>query len=195
MRAQEQTLALWLRLLPRDEEGVLCVARRMIRRKIQRFEVVVIRFDDGAFGDRVSQLFEDADDFISRLDDGMLGADGTADAGERDVDALGGERIDAAADVRGFDQLGDAHLQFIDAHSGFALRIFGGALEPLVVDLREDAVFAGHPAIAKGFEIGVGADLGGFCGTRGDTLAGSLLEGGGRMVRQFGNGVRHFRDT
>ena len=66
MRAQQQALALRLRLLAGDEERVLRIARRMVRRKIQRFEVVVIGFDDGAFGDGVAELLKDGDNLVAR---------------------------------------------------------------------------------------------------------------------------------
>jgi hypothetical protein len=78
-------------ILPGDEQRVLRVARGMVRRKIQRLEVVVIGFDLGTFFDRVAQIAEDGDDLVHRLDDGMLRADGTANAGKGDVEALGGE--------------------------------------------------------------------------------------------------------
>ena len=78
-------LALRLFLLPRDEQRVLRVARRMIRRKIQGFEIVVIRFDDGAFGYGIAELLEDRDNLTPRSHDGMLGADGATDAGQTNV--------------------------------------------------------------------------------------------------------------
>ena len=88
MRAQQQALALRLGLLSGDEQRVLRIARRMVRRKIQRLEVVVVRFDDRALGDGIAELLEDSNNFMRGPDDGMLGADGAADAGEGDVDAL-----------------------------------------------------------------------------------------------------------
>ena len=87
VRAQQQALALRLRLLAGDEQRVLRIARRMVRRKIQRLEVVVIGFDDGAFRNGIAEFLKDTDDFAHRTDDGMLGADGAAYAGEGDVDA------------------------------------------------------------------------------------------------------------
>ena len=50
MRPQQQPLALRLPLLPRDEQSILRIPRRMIRGKIQRLKVVVISFDDRAIG-------------------------------------------------------------------------------------------------------------------------------------------------
>ena len=72
-----------------DEDRVLRVARGMVRRKIQRLEVVVVGFDLRAFGNRVAEIAEDGDDLVHRADDGMLRAQRTANAGEGDVDAFG----------------------------------------------------------------------------------------------------------
>ena len=64
---------------------------RMVRRKIQRLEVVVVGLDLGAFGNRVAQIAEDRNDLVHGADDRVLGAEWTADAGEGDVDAVGRE--------------------------------------------------------------------------------------------------------
>jgi len=56
------------------------VSRRgMIRRKIQRLEVVIIGFNFRTFLDRVAQIAEAADDLVHRLDDGMLRTEGAAE--------------------------------------------------------------------------------------------------------------------
>src|SRR5713226_1551225 len=85
VRAQQQAVAQWLRFLPGDEERVLRVARGMIRRKVQRFKVVIIRLNLRPFLDRVTQIAEDANDLVHRLEDGMFHADRTTNAGESDV--------------------------------------------------------------------------------------------------------------
>jgi hypothetical protein len=51
MRAQQQALAQRLGLLAGDEQRILRVASGMVRRKIQRFEIVLIGLDDGPVGD------------------------------------------------------------------------------------------------------------------------------------------------
>ena len=191
MRAQQQAVALRLRLLPGDEERVLRVARRMVGRKIQRFEVVVVRLDNRAIGDRVAQLLEDANNLMHRADHGMLSANGTPNAGQCDIDALCRECIRAAADVRGLEQVGDPRLQFVNANPDFALGLFGSALQPQIVDLGQDPVLAGHPAIAECFQISVIAHLRCFRLARCDAFASSLLQRRRRVLRQFGNGVRH----
>ena len=91
MRAQQQAVAQRLRFLPRDEQRILRIARRVVRRKIQRLEVVKVGLNLRAFLDRVAEIAEDANHLVHRLDDGMLRAGGTADTGEGDVETLGGE--------------------------------------------------------------------------------------------------------
>ena len=91
MRAQQEAIALLLLLLSGEEDRVLHIARRMIRRKIQRLEIVVVRFDLGTGANGIAHRLEDRDDLVHRADDGMLRAQRTANAGEGDVDALGSE--------------------------------------------------------------------------------------------------------
>ena len=93
MRSSRRSRA-GLLLLAGDEQRVLGVARRMVRREVQRLEVVVVGLDLGAFADGVAHRLEDGDDFVHHAQHGMLDADGAVDAGERDVEAVGGERVD-----------------------------------------------------------------------------------------------------
>ena len=85
---QQQTLALRLRFLPGDEQRVLRVARRMVGRKIQRLEVVIVGLDHRPFLHRVAEIAEDGDDLVHRLDHGMFRAERAANAGEGDVEAV-----------------------------------------------------------------------------------------------------------
>ena len=80
-----------LLLLPGDEQRVLRVARRMVRRKVQRLEVVVVGLDLGTFADGVAHRLEDRDDLVHHAQHGMFDADRALDAGKRDVETLGGE--------------------------------------------------------------------------------------------------------
>ncbi len=65
---------------------VSCVSRAgWLSGKVQRFEVVVVSLNHRAFLHGVAEIAEDGDDFVHRLDDGMLGADGALDAGKSDV--------------------------------------------------------------------------------------------------------------
>src|SRR5437016_12497708 len=75
-------------------EGVHVVADRMKLRDIQRLEIVVRRFDFGAFDDREADGEENVFDFLEDLADQVMGADGANDSGEREVDtSLNGFRI------------------------------------------------------------------------------------------------------
>ena len=89
VRAQQQAIARGLALLSGDEERVLRVARRMVRRKVQRLEVVVVGLDLGTFADGVAHRLEDGDDFVHHAQHRMLDADGAVNAGEGDVEAFG----------------------------------------------------------------------------------------------------------
>ena len=86
--AQQQAVALRFRFLAGDEQRVLGIARGMVRRKIQCFEIVVVGLDDRTFLDRVAEIAEDGDDLVHRLDHGMLGAERAANAGEGDVEGV-----------------------------------------------------------------------------------------------------------
>src|ERR1019366_440454 len=65
----------------------------MVRRKIQRLEVVVVSLDLRAFADRIAHCLEDRDDLILHAQHWMLGTDGPHHARKRDVDALRGESL------------------------------------------------------------------------------------------------------
>ena len=95
------------------------------------------------------------------------------------------------SDVRALHQFRNARLQFVDANPGLALRLFRRAFQPQIIDLGEDSVLARHPAVAKRLQFRVDANLGSFAGARSNALARSLLQRRRRIVRQFGNGVRH----
>src|SRR6266566_1759247 len=84
--AEQQPFTRRLRFLIGEEQRVLSVARRMVWRKIQRLEVVVVGLDDRTFSNRVAKIAKDGDDFVHGADDGVLLADWALDAGEGDVD-------------------------------------------------------------------------------------------------------------
>ncbi len=84
---RKQSVAQRLRFLAGDKQRVLRIARRMVRRKIQRLKVVKIGFNLRTFLDRVAQIAKDPNNLVHRLDDGMLRAEGPANAGEGDVEA------------------------------------------------------------------------------------------------------------
>src|SRR6202043_2933791 len=82
MRTQQKTLPRRFRSLPRDEQSVLSISRRMVGRKIQRLKVVVVRLDDRPFGDGIPQLLKHGDDLVHRLDNRMLSANRPPNAGK-----------------------------------------------------------------------------------------------------------------
>src|SRR5690348_3073632 len=72
-------------------EGVHVVADRMKFGNVERFEIVVGRFNFGTFDNGETDGEEDVFDFLEDLADQMVRADGAADAGEREVNAIAGE--------------------------------------------------------------------------------------------------------
>ena len=103
-------------MLAGDEERVLGVARRVVGRKVQRLEVVVVGLDLRAFAHRVAHGLEDGDDLVQRADDRVLGADGAANAGEGDVEAVKFQRPRGASDAlaRDFEEVFGDGFQFVD---------------------------------------------------------------------------------
>jgi hypothetical protein len=75
----------------REVEGVVHRARRMVRREVQRLEVVEVVLDLRAVGELVAQAREDVGDALERFRDRMLRAEARAAARQADVDALGGQ--------------------------------------------------------------------------------------------------------
>ena len=114
-----------------DEERVLRVTRRMVRREVERGEVVLVVLDLGALGHPEAHRDEDVDDLLL---DPAEGVDVTVRAlapGQRDVDAVLGER---AAELLGGEHralLGERlddrvlHLVGERSHHG-ALRVRSG---------------------------------------------------------------------
>src|ERR1700674_3767204 len=143
MCAQQQAVAQRLRFLPGDEQRVLRIARGMVRRKVQRLEVVVISFNLGAFLDRVAEIAKDTNDFVHRLDDGMFHADRTTNAGERDVETLGGKFAQGSpalnAGESSIHSLLNFGLEFVDALPNVALIRSRRVFPPQSLELGEDA--------------------------------------------------------
>ena len=86
VRAQEQRR----RRRPVDEERVLRVARRMLRRKVQRLEVVVVVLELRTVGDRVAHAEEDALDPPPHDRDRVQAAGSRAPRRERRIDGRAG---------------------------------------------------------------------------------------------------------
>ena len=77
----------------RNIEGVLRVARRMVLRDIQRFKIVVVKFDLRAFRDREAQTDKDFLQFVEHDIQRMLFADDDLFAGQGHVQRLGFELV------------------------------------------------------------------------------------------------------
>ena len=67
-------------------------ARRVARRRVERGEVVVVELDLGTLGDLIAEADEDVFDLAHRLRDEVLVPGREGVAGQRDVDALFGQR-------------------------------------------------------------------------------------------------------
>ena len=70
-------------------ERVLHVARGMVRRHVERFEVVVVVLDLRALEDLVAHAAEDVLDLLAHPHQRMDAARGMLASGQRDVDAAG----------------------------------------------------------------------------------------------------------
>src|SRR5258708_27443693 len=134
----------------------------MVRREVQRLEVVIVGFNLRALLDRVTQIAEDANNLLHRLDDGMLRADGTANAGKGDVETFGGEFAGGSpalnASDRHLNRLLNLGLQFVDALPDVTLIRSRRGFQPQIIELGEDAVLARHPTIAEDLPVILGRD-------------------------------------
>src|SRR5438874_8149015 len=130
----------------------------MIRWKIQRFEVVVISLDDRPFSDRIAEVLEHPNNFVLRANDRMFGANGATDAGKGNVDCRIADRRCRLRERRlnlGF----DFRFESVYTLANFALRFFRSRLEPEVIDLREDSIFAAEPSITESFVLGLAVNI------------------------------------
>src|SRR5579864_1619822 len=162
----------------------------MIRRKVQRFEIVIVGFNHRTFGDRISEIAKNGDDFVLRADDRVLGADRAANAGERDVDRRSGFSAGSLRE-RCLDLLLNFGFELVNALSNFALGLFRGSLKPQFVDLGEDPVFARQPSVTEGFFIRIVFWRCRFLLQSGQQLFDGLVERSRREIFQFGDGVSH----
>ncbi len=156
MRAQE--------IAAGEPEGVLHVARGVVRRDVEGVEVVVLGFDFGAVENGESERGEDVLDFRLDAADGMQMAAGGRGRGQREIDplgveaGLGGGGLEArlAGLERGFETLLDGVQQLAGAGA-----LLGRELAEVLRDLREGAL-ASEDLDADGFEArggGLGFDL------------------------------------
>ena len=102
-----------------EVEGVHVVADGMKFGNVESFEIVIRRFDFGAFDDGETDGDEDVFDLLEDLADEVVRADGALDAGERKVDVFEGEGglVGAGFDglAAGFDLGLDMSAEFVEA--------------------------------------------------------------------------------
>src|SRR4249919_1975727 len=82
MRAQQAPVA--------KIEGVVHRARRVVRREVQRLEVVPVVLDLRTIGQRIAQATEDVGDALQRAADGMDSTARGVATRQRDVDGFSG---------------------------------------------------------------------------------------------------------
>ena len=107
-----------------DVEGVGRRARRVVRRRVQSGEVVVVQLDVGSLGHLVAEADEDPDDLVDGAGDQVRGPGRAAATREGDVDGVGQHagveglraQVGLASRERRFQRL--AHLVGHLAHGG-----------------------------------------------------------------------------
>src|SRR6266481_3537610 len=110
-------------------------------RDVQRFEVVIGRFDFGAFDDGEADGEENVLDFLKDLADEVMRADGANDAGEREVHAIAVRRnlfrSLFSSDPKCFEGFFDVALELVQrlTDNGFQSRRSG--LKPIFRDEGE----------------------------------------------------------
>ena len=108
------------------KKGVVFGPGRVVRRKVERLEVVVVVLDLGALGNLEAHSAEEVLHALDGPGHGVQTAGALAAAGQRDVDGLGGEALGHGGGIEGGLALGNQPLQLflhgVDARSG------GGAL-------------------------------------------------------------------
>ena len=113
---------------------------------VERFEIVVRRFDFWPFDYGEADGDEDVFDFLEDLADQMMRADGKTDAGEREVEVLTGEGRLVGTGFDGlaarFDLRFDVGAKCIEPGAYRAFQVGWGGFQPVVGDLGEDAGFA-----------------------------------------------------
>src|SRR6266850_1943055 len=139
-------------------ERVHVVADGMEFRNVERFKIVVGRFDFGAFDDGEANGKENVLDFLEDLADQVTRADGADDAGEREVDAIASERGFFRAGLN----CGTARLdlsfhmraQLVELLADRAFQLGCSRLEPIVGDLRKNTGLAAEPAVTEQLPFG-----------------------------------------
>src|SRR5712664_562935 len=134
-------------------EGVHVVANRMELRNVQRLEVVVRRFDFGAFDDGEADGEENVFDFLEDLTDQVIRADRAEDAGEREVNAVAVRRnlfrSLFSSDPKCFEGFFDVALELVQRLTDNGFQSGRGGLKPIFRDLRKNTGLATEPCITE----------------------------------------------
>ena len=111
------------RLVGAEVEGVVHLPRRVLRRDVERREVVEVVLDVGPFDDPEAHVGEDRDQLVQHLADGVNGALRLGAGRQGDIHALrrealvqGGAFQRSAAHV---DRVGELALDLVEPDSGF----------------------------------------------------------------------------
>ena len=126
-------------------ERVLHVAARMVRRSVESFKVVPIRFDVATEVHIKTHLCKEVDDFFADVVQRMRRTGSDAGTRERDIDGAASELLLESGFVCGFDSLvdcfGNGNLQFVHelAVSG---AFFGAQGTHLLHEVRDGALLA-----------------------------------------------------
>ena len=115
-----------------DEESVLHLAGRVVRREVEGLEHVPVVLDLRAFGHVIAELAEDVHDFLADDGDGMAGTQFEGVAGHREV-LLGGEVHGGGRCLllQLVDLGGDALLELVELLAVLALHLGRDAAELL----------------------------------------------------------------
>src|ERR1700675_4541839 len=88
-----------------------------------------------------------------------------------------------------FDKVRNVRLQLIDANPDLTLRLFRGALEPEIINLRQHAVLTRHPSVAKKLPIRFALHRRRFLAERRKKFSGGAFQRRRRVIRQPGNAI------
>src|SRR5437763_4585407 len=82
-------------------------------------------------------------------------------------------------------------LELVHTRAYIPLGRAGCSLQPKIIDLREDAVLTGHPAVAEFFPLVLASDPIGFLADSREQLLDSFVQRCRGIIFEFGNGVGH----
>ena len=108
---------------------------------VQRFEIVIGRFDFGAFNDGETDGKENVFDFLKDLADQVMRTDGAEDAGEREVDAVAVRRnlfrTLFSSDPKCFEGFFDVALELVQRLTDNGFQSGRSGLKPIFRDEGE----------------------------------------------------------